>query len=229
MQIRKKSRLKKLAIWLLIDITVAIIVFAVLLHKPGRYRPSVPKGYHPEQVSKYLTHEISPKIYNGAQLEEPFEVVITQEGMNEIVASLGWPKASEGILLYAPVVLFEPESIVLMGTTDIKGVEFIVSIELAARVNEQKLLSLEVVKVSIGAMNITPLAKFIAQKMYAEQIAVAEVDREALGTKITASLLNDEPFEPVFKLEDTKVRVENITILKEKLILQLVGISQHSS
>ena len=91
--------------------------------------------------------------------------------------------------------------------------------------DEQRLLRLQVAKVKIGAMNITPLAKMLAKKMYTEQIAATEIDREALGTKIAGALLNDEPIEPVFKLEDTKVRVEKIAVQEEKLILHLVGAS----
>ncbi len=225
LKIRKKARFKKLTIWLLVDIAVAGIVFALLLHKPGRYTPVESGSYNPEQVSKYLTHELSPKIYNGAQLGKPFDVVVTQDGMNEIVAGLGWPKASEDVMLYAPAVLFVPGSVVLMGTADIKGVEFIITIELEAMMDEQRLLRLQATKVKIGAINITPLAKMLAKKMYAEQIAATEIDREALGTKIAGALLNDEPIEPVFKLEDAKVRVEKIAVQEEKLILHLVPVS----
>jgi len=33
---KKKSRLKKLAIWLSIDLGVAVLVFILLLYRPGR-------------------------------------------------------------------------------------------------------------------------------------------------------------------------------------------------
>jgi len=71
---------------------------------------------------------------------------------------------SEGVLLYAPAALFVPDAVVLMGTADVKGVEFIITIELEPKINEQGLLNLQVAKVKVGAMNITPLAKDDGQK-----------------------------------------------------------------
>jgi len=35
-------------------------------------------------------------------------------------------------------------------------------------------------------------------------------------------LLTDEPFQPVFPIDDKKVRIEKITVAKEKLLLRLV-------
>jgi len=46
-----------------------------------------------------------------------------------------------------------------------------------------------------------------------------------LHTKIAASLLNDEPFSPVFSIDDKNVRIEKITVDKEKLLLRLVPAS----
>ncbi|MHC4807693.1 MAG: hypothetical protein ACYTBX_15735, partial [Planctomycetota bacterium] len=104
-------------------------------------------------------------------------------------------------------------------------VEFVVTIALEPRVDEQGLLNLQVAKVKIGAMNITPLAKMMAKRMYAQRIGTVPIDTEALPTKIAGSLLNDEPFKPVFRAEDKKVRVEKITIAEEKLTLHLVPAS----
>ncbi|MGB2864667.1 MAG: hypothetical protein WBC05_15175, partial [Sedimentisphaerales bacterium] len=60
-KIHKKSRRKKLVIWLLIDLTVAVIVLVLLLYRPGRYDPADfdSYGYEQGQVSPYLTHELS--------------------------------------------------------------------------------------------------------------------------------------------------------------------------
>jgi uncharacterized protein YpmS len=112
-----------------------------------------------------------------------------------------------------------------MGTADIKGVEFIITIELEPKINEQGFLNLRVAKVKVGAMNITPLVKMMAKKMYMQRINALDVDTEAVQTKIAASLLTDEPFEPVFRIDDKKVRIEKITVAKEKLLLRLVPAS----
>jgi len=226
LQNRKKAKRKKLIRWLLIDIAVAAIVFTLLLYRPGRYKPSDSGQYKRGEVSPYLTNELSPTIYNGAQRVEPFDVIITQDGLNDIIARGNWPMESEGVLLYAPAALFIPGRLVLMGTADAKGVEFVVTIELEPNIDEEGLLNLELAKVKVGAMNITPLAKIIAKKMYMERISGIEIDSGAIQTMIAASLLTNEPFEPVFSIDDKKkVRIEKITIENEKLSAHLVPAS----
>ena len=225
LQNRKKARRNKLIRWLLVDLAVAAIVFALLLYRPGRYKPISSDNYEKGEVSPYLTNNLSPAIYNGTQRAEPFDVVITQEGLNDIISRANWPMESEGVLLYAPAALFVPGRLVLMGTADAKGVEFVVTIELEPKIDEEGLLNLQVTKVKVGAMNITPLAKIMAKKMYAQRIAASGVDTKALETKIVGSLLNDEPFEPVFSIDEKKVRIEKITIEKEKLLAHLVPAS----
>ncbi len=226
LKIRKKTRHKKLICWLLVDLSVAAVIFALLLYTPGLYNPAGnnPDGYKRGQVHPYLTH-LSSELYNGAQRGKPFELVVTQKGINEIITWSRWPKESEGIMFSAPAVLFVPGSIILMGTAHIKGVEFVVTIMLEPRVNEQGLLNLQVAKVKVGAMNITPLAKMMAKKMYAQRLAAIPIDTEAFTTKIAGALLNDEPFEPILRVENKKVRVEKITIAQEKSILHLVPAS----
>lgn len=226
-KIRGKTRVRKLFFWLSIDLVVAVAVLVLLLYRPGRYDPADLESANPErgQVSSYLTHELSPQFYNGTQRGEPFDLVITQKGVNEIVAGWGWPVMSEGIMLYAPAVLFVPGSVVLMGTVNIKGVELVVSIELQPSIDKQGLSNLSVAQVKIGAMNITPLAKILAKRMYAQRMATASADSKALYAKIAASLLNDEPFEPVFEVDDRKVRIEKITVHQEKITAHLVPAS----
>jgi len=220
-QIRKKVRLKRLACWLLVDLAVAAVIFALLLYRPGRYDPFEAGIHEQGEVHPYITH-LSSEIYNGAQLGEPFELVVAQKGINEAVTWYGWPMESEGVLLYAPAVLFVPGAVVLMGTVNVEGVELVVTIELDPKIDEKRLLNLQVSKVKVGAMNVTPLAKMMAKKMYSEQLAGAVIDTDALQTKIAASLLTNEPFEAVFTAEDRKVRVEKVTIQEGKLLLRLV-------
>ena len=224
-KVRKKSRLRKLAIWLLVDLGVAALVIILLLYRPGRYNPLSSAGFKPGEVSPYLT-DLSAAVYNGAQLGEPFDVVVSQEAINDMIARGDWPKEEGGVMLYAPAAVLEPGIAVLMATANVKGMEFIVTIELEPKIDEQGLLTLRVAKLKVGAMNITPLAKMIAKKMYADQIAAMPVDTEAWQTKIAASLLNDEPFEPIFPTGDNNVRVRvgKVAVQKEKLSLQLIPV-----
>ena len=75
-------------------------------------------------------------------------------------------------------------------------------------------------------MNITVIAKIIAEKIYRNYLAeTGVVDTTDISARIAASLLDDEPFEPAFIIEDKKVRVDKITITREKLVARLEPVS----
>lgn len=219
---KKISRLKRLAIWLFIDSTVVAAVIILLLYRPGRYDPLSQDGFKPGQVSPYLTLFHSA-VYNGAQLKEPFDVAISQEGINDIIARGDWPLENQGVMLYAPAAVLEPGIAVLMGTANVKGMELVVTIELKPIIDHDGLLNLNVERLKVGAMNITPLARMIAKKMYAEQVAAIPMDKDSWRTKVVASLLNEQPFLPVFPTGDgkTKVRVRKIAIEKGSISIEL--------
>ena len=222
MKARKKRKFKKLY-WLLLGLAAApVSLVLLLLYKPARYDP--PDFAPTNEVSPYLTHEFLPQLYNGVQRGEPFDLPVSQKGINDIVTRSKWPKDFDGIWVSAPAVLFVPDSIVLMAAANIKGVEFIVTIVAEPGVDEQGLLNLRVAKVKVGAMNITILARVMARRIYAQQLATTPLNTQDWRAKIAGSLLNDEPFEPVFEVEDKKLRVKKITITQEKLILRLAPV-----
>ncbi len=200
-------------------VLLAVVVF-VLLDRPGAYvRPEIVDD---NQVSPYLTHELLPQLYNGAQRQEPFELVIPQEKIGDIVALSKWPRQSDGVRFSMPVCFFVPDKIILMSMVSVKDVEFVVSLAAEPSLDRKGLLNLRVAKVKVGAMNITLLAKAVARKMYQQRIANTDTDTDDIEAKIVASLLNDEPFEPVFAVEDKKVRIERISVGKEQLTIGLV-------
>ena len=217
----KKRKLKRLY-WLLAHLVAATVIVVLLLYKPGRYHPIKIDPAQGRQVSTYLTHDLLAPIHNAAQPGEPFDLTVTQEGINDIIARSRWPRESGDARFSAPAVLFVPDSIVLMGTVALKGVEFVVTIVLEPTLDEQGLLNLRAAKLKVGAMNITLLAKVIAKRMYQQRIEAVPIDKEDIGAKIAASLLNDEPFDPVFEIEGDKLRIEKVTIRKQELILHLI-------
>ncbi len=232
LKVRKKRKFKK-RYWLLIDLALGIIILALLFYKPARYKPLdiAPAGNNQGQISPYLSNVLLPQLHNGVQRQEPFDLVVIQRGINEAIARLQWPRESNGVLLSAPTVFFVPENIVLMGTASIKGAELVVTVVAKPSLDEEGLLHLRVEKVKIGAMNITPVARLMAKRMYTERLATVHVDTGNLRAKIAASLLIDEPFEPIFNIRDIfddvdkKVRVEKITITQKKLTIRLVPVS----
>ena len=218
----REKRTRRKLYWLLFHLAAVLILLGLLLYTPGRYHPAAPANTKSE--SKYLTHVLGPQFYNGAQRAEPFELVVTQAGINDIIAHSGWPRSYGETTFCEPAVLFEADGIVLMGTVDMKGVGFVVTIVVNPHLDDKGLLKLRVGKLKIGAMNVTFPARIIAERMYEQRVAAGPVDLTDIRARIAASLLNEEPFDPFFKAEDKYVRLEKITLEKEKLILRLVPV-----
>jgi uncharacterized protein YpmS len=219
---RKKARFKKIC-WLSIGLAAALVFFVLLLlYKPARH--GSPEFTYDNQVSPYLTHELLPELYNNAQLGEPFELVVTEEGINDVIARSKWPKQSGSVWYSVSEVLFVTDNIVLTGAAIAGGVEFAVTVVAEAGIDRNGLLKLQVTKVKIGAINLTTLGKMIAKRIYARRLDTASPDKKDIRLQIADSILNDEPFVPVFKIEDKKVRAEKIKITKGKLTIRLTPI-----
>lgn len=221
MKVRKKAKFKKKVCFVLAGLAAVFVIFvSLLLYKPAHFSP--PDITYSKQVSPYLTHELLPHIYNNAQLGEPFDLTIIQNKAKDIVALTRWPKELDGLRVSAPQVLFVADGIVLRGTVAARGVQFVVTIVAEANLDQEGLLNLRVAKVKIGAMNITALARMLAKRIYQRRFAMSDIDTEDWRAQIAASLLDDEPFAPVFEIEDRKVRADKITITQGKLTIHLV-------
>jgi len=220
----RKSKFKK-RWWLLADLVIATFIIALLLCTPGRYKPII--AIRDNQISPYLTNELLPQFYNNIQLGEPFDLVVSGQGINDIIARFKWPIESGGTMFLTPTVFFVPDRIVVMGPVVVKGVELIVTIECRPVIDKNGLLNLQMAKVKVGAMNVTLPAKMIAKRIYSQQLAAAAVavDAESLQAKIAASIFNNVPFEPAFQFGGKKVRVEKITVENEKLTARIVPMS----
>ena len=217
----KKTRLKKLCVVIAALASVLAIFIVMLLYKPaGLFNNTRPPAE--EDVNKYITHVLSPRLYNGAQRQEPFDVTIPQNKTTAIVDLAEWPWESDGLRFSAPNIFFATDSLVVIGTVSIKDIDFAVTIVTKPAIDENGLLNFHLANVKIGTVNITPFAKMIGRKAYSDQTADKDFDTEKPGAKIADSLLNDKPFEPVFKIEDKKVRVEKITLELKKLTISFV-------
>ena len=224
MEKRKTSRRKKLLIWLVVDLVVAAVVILLFLHKPSLYNPLAPANPDPNsrQVDPYLHRDLSSKFYNGAQSQQAFQMVVLDQALNEALARLNWSQESGGVKLSTPQVFFKPGHIALMGTVTVEGQELIITIELGPQMDDQGNLNLIVDKVKVGAIPVTFVVKMMAKKMYRERVESMPIDREDWRTKAVASLLNEEPFEPVLRVEDKWVRLKSFDIVDGKLIAQFV-------
>lgn len=212
-----KKKVSLLLIVLAVVLAVVVVFFALLLHKPAYYKPL--DFADSKEVSLYLTNQLLPELYNGVQLREPFDLVVTQSGINDIVARFEWPQEFGSVRISAPMVFFAKGSIVLMATVVMEGAEFVGTVVAEPSLDAEGLLNLQVASVKMGAVDITPLAIALARRICQQQFADANIGAENVQARVAASLLDGKPFKPVFKIEDKKVRVEKITIEPKKLTI----------
>ena len=222
--VKKKKKLKRKLIWLVVHIVGLTVIITLLLLRPKDYSPlNIPRS---NQVSQYLTNVLLPQFYNGSQTGKPFIVVVTKKGVNDILARSDWPKQTGDASFTDPAVLFETDGLVLMGKALLKGMEFIVTIVIRPQYDDSGLLNLRVSRVSVGLMNVTILARATAKRMYQQQMQFYVSAPDDWRSQVLASVLNNEPFDPVFRIENKKLRIEKVTFGSEKLLLHVVPISQ---
>ncbi|MDD5063875.1 MAG: hypothetical protein PHQ35_03820 [Phycisphaerae bacterium] len=221
MEALKKARFKKwvylLSAVLAVIAAIIVVIFAMLLHRPAYYKPL--DYAHSKEISLYLTNELLPELYNGAQLQEPFDLVVTQSGINDIVARFDWPQDLGSVKISAPMMFFSTGSVVLMATVVMDGAELVGTVVAEPALDAEGLLNLHVASVQVGAVDITPLARVLARSICQQRFAEAGIGAEDVQTQIAASLLDDKPFKPVFDVEDKKVRVDKITLEPKKLTI----------
>ncbi len=228
---KARKRLRRLC-WLLAALAAAIIFLFLLSHKPSRYNP--PEFTHDTLVSPYLTNVLAPAFNNAVQLSEPFDLPVDQNGINEAIVwyyKCKWSKQFGEIIPSAPQAFFGPNTITLMGTVAAAGREFVVTVAAEPTLSQTGLLNLNVTKVKVGTVNITPIARIIAGTIYQKRLQTKPLNKDDVRVKIWASLLDNEPFDPVFKVKDAfqeyrKVRLKKATVRQRELVLRLVPLPQ---
>ncbi|MBN1795914.1 MAG: hypothetical protein JW804_04515 [Sedimentisphaerales bacterium] len=214
----RKFVLLKIFLACLLFLTVVCVILAfMLLHKPDDYNP--PPSPPDEYVSQYLTNYISTEIYNGAQRQEPFDLIVTEEGINDIIARSGWPKQMDGISFTVPKTTFTKDLVQLQGVAKLQNFELFITVQASGFLDKQGLLHLSVKQVKVGALNMLPIVHFAAETIYKNEAEERQLSPDDYRTKIMESLLYDIPFEPVFEVEDNKIRITSLVINSGRTIL----------
>jgi uncharacterized protein YpmS len=224
-QIKKPhKKFLKRAIWPCISLTLSLIIVLLLLYKPAGYIPADKAAAQSSesQLSQNITNRLLPEFYNGIQQPEPFEMTITEKEINEIIAHAKWPKYSEGFIVYAPKASLSTGKVGFMCTILQLGldVELVVTVQTEPGLEEDGLLNINVTEVKVGAVNITPLASFLARRMYQEQ-KPDYIDPEDWRGKIAGSIFENAGFEPVFRIKRRWVRLKELEIKEGSLRVSL--------
>ncbi len=219
----------------LIACVSVIAVYSMMHSRPGDYVAPQPRA--DGKVSTYLTNDLGPQFFNKIQLDEPFEIVVEQQGLNDILSDnqtlsemfgFSWPIVSDAATIGIPQVSFEEGLLAVICPVTL-GADFIATLEAGPEVNESGDLVLNIDKIKAGSLNITPLAKKLAMQA-AEQSGVmapadpsdsAAVRQEMKMIRdIVLAAVENKPFVPVFPAgKDRRIRLEHITI--EQRVMKL--------
>jgi hypothetical protein len=220
--VKKSNRLKYLLPAILILLIILVSAFILIGHKPANYAP--PKAANPNEVSRYLTNELLPNIYNGSQLGEPFELEITQDGLNDILSHLPGAMITDNLTVVRPEVILTPMEVKVIATVEARPMDFFLTIELNPFINKQGLMNLCVNRILLGKINITSIARSIGGKAYADWMARTGTEPNNISSQICLSLLKDEPFDPVFKMNGRTLRISKIDVMTGKMVVLLTPV-----
>lgn len=223
-KMKKKRSIRYLLPAVLILLIILASVFVLIGHRPGNYVPL--KAANPNEVSRYLTNELLPNVYNGVQFGEPFELEITQDGLNDIVSHLPGALLTNDITLTRPQIILTPMQITVMATVEARPMDLFLTVELNPFINKQGLMNLCINRISLGKMNITSVARSVGNKAYSDWMARTGTEPNNIASQVCLSLLKDEPFDPVFKMNSRTLRILKIDVMRKKMIVLVAPVKE---
>jgi len=220
---KMKNKKVKAYFWIAIPLVLVLLAFVLVTHRPKNYTPL--RIADQNQISTYLSHYLMPAIYNNSQLDAPFEVVITEEGLNDIIARWRQPIKFNNITFTDPQAILTQNQIILMATARTRFANPILTVRITPATNSFSQLNTHVDSVSLGAAGITTLTKSIGNKVFTDWLAFTGTEPNDIAAQVCRSLLNDEPFDPVFKVGDKSLRICKIKLEKKKITALLLPLS----
>ena len=196
--------------WLFLPVVIGACIGIVILfgYSPSAYQPIQPDN--PQQVSLYLTHKLGPDFVNQVQLDQPFELVVEQSGLNDIISRWQWPQWFGEVSFDDPVMIFSERTITLMGNLKYKKIASVVSINAIPVMNESGQVCMNIQSIRLGMLPVTTFVTKLAEKAFHDSQSLFEGEPD-LETTVNAIIQNDY-FEPVFWFFDTRVQVTDFSI-----------------
>lgn len=185
-------------------------------YTPRAYRPVEPEN--PDQISPYLTHELGPDFFNNIQLDEPFDLLVRQDGLNDIISSEQWGEDLGDFTFTDPMVILTDNTIYLMATLSYKGVSSVITIIATPTMDAGGDICLNIQSVRMGTLPVTKLVTFVAQKAFDQSGDCFEGEEDI--EQMLDAIIRNEPFEPVFELSGHKARITEFSLSAGLLTLR---------
>ena len=184
---------------------------------PGNYDPPLPIDSN--EISLYLTNKLGPQLHNKAQYEQPFDLVVEENGVNDIIARELHSWQFDGLTIQRIGVAFEQGGVCLMGRCGYMGLDFIATVFIKPEIDKNGNFFLGIKKVKAGRARL-PFAAMIIRKKIAGRLEKSA--SEKLFGDVADLLLNSGTIEPVMKVGGVKIRAEKIVTVEKKMIISFV-------
>lgn len=202
----------------------AAILWLAFRHTPKAYSP-LPVD-NPDQVSLYLTHELGPDFFNQVQLGRPFELIIEQDGLNDIIRQGIWPQECGPATVDTPMVVFDKGTVYAMSRVGYLGLSSVLTVVSKPTQDENGRVNMNIVSVRLGVLPVTTLAARIAE-MTMQQYQADLAEWPGLETVIRG-VISNTAFDPVFDFSGNPVRVEQFWLEQGRLRVQLKPLDKKS-
>lgn len=217
----KKSHIVIIALGVGLGLAAAAAL-GLLRFTPRAYAPIA--AADPDRVSPYLTHRLGPEFYNQVQLDAPFELVIEQDGLNEIIGAGVWPQWVGDVLVGQPVILFGDDTFYVMSRISYHAVSSVVTLVARPVLDPAGRLNLNIQSVRIGLVPITPLAARVAEK--AVDDSAAEFDDWPGLEPIVRAIVANTPFDPAFEFSKKQIALKAFTLQPKRLRVHLAPVNK---
>lgn len=158
-----------------------------------------PRSYQPqkeEPASLYLTHKLLPEFHNEVQKGKPFELIIPQSILNEMISQQFRPEELGDISFSSPYIALSDQMIVLMGTLGYENVSSVLSIAALPILDSEGQINMNIQSIRLGMVPMKTLVTKLAQKAFDDNRDDFEDDPRA--EKTIQAIIDNEPFEPIF-------------------------------
>lgn len=203
---------------LIAAIAGAVTVFYMIEHKPAVYEPAnVPDT---NEVSPYLTHKLGPQLWNNVQFEEPFDLIIEEKGVNDIIAREPWPQHFGKVRVDTPAIVFSKGSILAMAPVSYSKLNVVMSARAAPVMDPNGRIIFNIDSVKAGVLDVTTLARMLMVK-YVSPSLIDSYDEPWLEP-LLEGIINNKPVEPVFDIYEYTATITSLKINDSNIIVHIV-------
>lgn len=201
--------------WLLVFL---FVFWLIRLFSVPRYYRMV-KPVSDGQISQYLTNYILPQLHNKSQYGQPFDLIISQDGINDIIIRHIDTNSLQRLGFSDLSVTFKKGRILLTGKTSCWGFDFVTTVVLKPYIDKKGYFRPGISKILAGKSNL-PFADEIVKRKILYRLASLSDDSNIAG--VVGILFSGDKKEPVFTLNHTKLRIEKIKVGNREITVSML-------